>query len=121
MSARLFKYVTAERIDILRRGRIAFPEPMVFNDPFEMLPHFSDFTPELSLQTVFDAFGEPEKDRFAERLYWLGLVLAEKPLPPFEQFRSQLNRDWPDVVRDAVGQKAEMIQVFKHVLKSQIG
>ena len=32
----LYKYVTADRIDILQNGHIRFTQPSVLNDPFEM-------------------------------------------------------------------------------------
>ena len=34
----LYKYVPPERIDILHSGRIAFSDPKMFNDPFEVSP-----------------------------------------------------------------------------------
>src|SRR5712691_10080500 len=34
----LYKYVTADRIDILRNGLIRFTQPSAFNDPFECKP-----------------------------------------------------------------------------------
>ena len=36
----IYKYVTAERIDILRHARIRFTQPSAFNDPFECFPYF---------------------------------------------------------------------------------
>ena len=35
----LYKYVTADRIDVLEGGQIRFTQPDSFNDPFETLPH----------------------------------------------------------------------------------
>jgi hypothetical protein len=32
----LYKYVTADRIDILQNGHIRFTQPSVLNDPFEI-------------------------------------------------------------------------------------
>jgi DUF2971 family protein len=37
----LYKYVSPERIDILRNGHIAFPPPWLFNDPFEASPVYA--------------------------------------------------------------------------------
>ena len=35
-----YKYVPAERIDILRNRLIRFTQPLALNDPFEAKPHF---------------------------------------------------------------------------------
>ncbi len=37
----LYKYVTAERVDILKNGLIRFTQPAAFNDPFETFPCFT--------------------------------------------------------------------------------
>jgi hypothetical protein len=36
----IYKYVTPERTDILKKGLIRFTQPAAFNDPFETLPCF---------------------------------------------------------------------------------
>jgi len=36
---KVYKYVTADRIDILKAGMIRLTQPSVFNDPFEMNPY----------------------------------------------------------------------------------
>lgn len=38
----LYKYVTPERIDVLRTGRIRFSQPTALNDPFELRPYFDN-------------------------------------------------------------------------------
>ncbi len=40
----LYKYVTPERIDILRNGLIRFTQPSAFNDPFECKPVIRSLT-----------------------------------------------------------------------------
>ena len=35
----LYKYVTAERIDVLQNGLIRFSQPSALNDPWDMRPH----------------------------------------------------------------------------------
>jgi hypothetical protein len=35
----LYKYVTAERIDVLQNGFVRFSQPSALNDPDEMRPH----------------------------------------------------------------------------------
>src|SRR3972149_9895086 len=39
-SMSLFKYVDAERIDILQNAHIRFTQPIEYNDPFELYPRF---------------------------------------------------------------------------------
>lgn len=36
----VYKYYRPERIDILERGIIMLSRPSVFNDPFELKPHY---------------------------------------------------------------------------------
>lgn len=35
----LYKYVTAERIDVLQNGLIRFTQASALNDPWDMRPH----------------------------------------------------------------------------------
>ena len=37
-----YKYVPAERIDILQNNLIRFTQPFALNDPFEAKPHFHE-------------------------------------------------------------------------------
>jgi hypothetical protein len=40
----LYKYVTADRIDILQKGLIRFTQPSAFNDPFDCKPFLQSMT-----------------------------------------------------------------------------
>lgn len=40
MKMEFYKYVSAERIDILKNRQIRFTQPLALNDPFEAKPHF---------------------------------------------------------------------------------
>lgn len=40
MRMTLYKYLSSERIDVLRNGSIRFTQPNLLNDPFEMKPFF---------------------------------------------------------------------------------
>ncbi len=41
----LYKYVTYDRIDILKNEQIRFTQPLAFNDPFELFPFFQSIAP----------------------------------------------------------------------------
>lgn len=45
MYMKLYKYVNSKRIDILTKGEIRFSQPSVWNDPFELQPHYKDNIP----------------------------------------------------------------------------
>jgi hypothetical protein len=45
----VYKYGTAERLDVLIKGRIRFTPPNALNDPFELRPHFDNIIPEPEL------------------------------------------------------------------------
>jgi hypothetical protein len=42
----IYKYVSSERIDILKNAYIRFTQPAAFNDPFESFPYFKTIVPE---------------------------------------------------------------------------
>jgi hypothetical protein len=52
---KLYKYVTEERISILKNGLIRFSQPQVFNDPFELKPQISSVLDDAYLKEDFDA------------------------------------------------------------------
>jgi hypothetical protein len=55
----LYKYVTAERVDVLIRKHIRFTPPPLFNDPFESSPVLNfDINPE-----EWRRIGEVERKR----------------------------------------------------------
>lgn len=55
----LYKYVTEERISILRDGLIRFSQPQAFNDPFELKPHIFELMDRAGLEkTISDLFPE---------------------------------------------------------------
>lgn len=51
---KLYKYVTAERIDILKSGMIRFTQPSVFNDPFEMSPYIEAIATDQFIDNKFN-------------------------------------------------------------------
>ncbi|RKU36248.1 hypothetical protein C6496_14050 [Candidatus Poribacteria bacterium] len=48
-----YKYVTAERVDILRNQLIRFTQPDALNDPFEAKPHFHAFATKEGFANAF--------------------------------------------------------------------
>ena len=48
-----YKYVTAERINILQNRLIRFTQPDALNDPFEAKPHFHAFATKAGLASAF--------------------------------------------------------------------
>jgi len=61
----IYKYVTAERIDIFKNGHIRFTQPSVFNDPFETFPYFFAIAPE---DAVDDFLKKQPKEKFEQSL-----------------------------------------------------
>jgi hypothetical protein len=43
MNSLVYKYVTADRIDVLKDARIRFTQPAALNDPFETCPCLTDY------------------------------------------------------------------------------
>ncbi|HXQ37613.1 MAG TPA: DUF2971 domain-containing protein [Anaerolineales bacterium] len=55
----LFKYISPERIDIIRNLEIRFTQPDALNDPFELQPHFDSLIAEAD---VLENFSESPVD-----------------------------------------------------------
>ena len=53
----LYKYVTAERIDVLQNGLIRFTQASALNDPWDMRPHVERLITENDLVT------KPDRER----------------------------------------------------------
>jgi hypothetical protein len=72
----LYKYLPSERIDILTSGFLMLTRPRLFNDPFELRPHYESID-ELQLPVVPNAT--------AAQLEWIKKeqqIINEKVLPP---------------------------------------
>ena len=55
---KIFKYLSSERIDVLKNAHIGFTPPGAFNDPFESFPYFKAIAPKWDM------------DRFIEQKGW---------------------------------------------------
>ena len=58
----LYKYVTAERIDVLQNGLIRFSQPSALNDPWDMRPHVERLFTDDDLEEHVMAPLKPESD-----------------------------------------------------------
>jgi len=56
----LYKYVTFDRIDVLKTGHIRFTQPAAFNDPFELFPFFHSFAPESYVEEMIEKYNRDE-------------------------------------------------------------
>ena len=50
----LYKYVTAERVSVLRNGLVRFTQPQALNDPFEIKPNIAKIFEQSELEQCFD-------------------------------------------------------------------
>jgi len=83
----LYKYLTADRSDIIETGHIRYTQPIFLNDPFEMTPDFSEILSEKLLlryvkrkmfrQTIDEVIAKlPENVRLRARiLAWIFVVI----------------------------------------------
>ena len=58
----LYKYVTAERIDVLQNALIRFSQPSALNDPWDMRPHVERIFTDDDLEEHVMAPLKPESD-----------------------------------------------------------
>ena len=76
----LFKYVTAERIDILQNGLIRFTQPKALNDPFDTQPSIDEIFSSTYLNKIFGKQIFPE-----ELLKFFNVSAKTLPLQFFEE------------------------------------
>jgi hypothetical protein len=63
----LYKYLSPERLDVLRDAKIRYTQPRLFNDPFELRPYYKLISPpERAIESAlsfFDFFRDTEAER----------------------------------------------------------
>lgn len=63
----LYKYFPPKRIDVLQNGQLRFTQTLLFNDPFESSPSFSELAPKTLMERVSKIeaarTGMPEEER----------------------------------------------------------
>jgi len=87
----LYKYVTPDRIDILKKGLIRFTQPLCFNDPFEIFPSVESFLKhgkEKELASLILANIKADPKEFEKT--WLEELMKYQDLIPFD-----LNKIFP--------------------------
>lgn len=66
----IFKYVTEERIGILKESCIRFTQPSQFNDPFEISPYFKAITDDKYVEELIKSgWNEAEVEKLWEKTY----------------------------------------------------
>jgi hypothetical protein len=65
----IYKYVTAERIDIFKNGHIRFTQPSAFNDPFETFPYFSAFASEDAVDDLIEGQSIEQFEKLMEEVW----------------------------------------------------
>lgn len=58
----IYKYVSSERIDIIKNAHIRFTQPAAFNDPFESFPYFKTIAPEKDVDDFLHTHKWDEKE-----------------------------------------------------------
>lgn len=64
----LYKYVTFDRIDILKDEHIRFTQPSAFNDPFDLFPFFQSIAPQKDVDEMIEnrVWDEEEANKMLE-------------------------------------------------------
>ncbi len=86
----LYKYVSAERIDILQNRLIRFTQPNALNDPFEAKPHFHAFATKKGFASAF-----ADMIRQAPTVVWLDFRRVTQTNLDQHAFADKLEED-PD-------------------------
>lgn len=64
----LYKYLTADRIDVLQNCLIRYTQPGAFNDPFEVKPHISKLSEEYEAHSLFEVIMPKELRKSYDQL-----------------------------------------------------
>jgi Protein of unknown function (DUF2971) len=102
----LYKYVTAERIDVLQNGLIRFSQPSALNDPWDMRPHIERVFTDDDLEKHVTAPLRPESD--TQVIDYVSQILADfaksqgindKSLNEIRKLVSEANDEFPGQLR----------------------
>lgn len=80
---RVYKYLTPERIDVLKNQKIRFTQANLLNDPFESLPYVAKIMSETDESTFYDDLIRPVIGQFGNR------KLSAEDIPT--EYRSQIS------------------------------
>jgi len=86
------KYVSSERIDILKNAHIRFTQPAAFNDPFESFPYFKTIAPENDIDDFLRKYewGGNELEKMLEESRQKQLQKYPGVNIPFDRVKGQL-------------------------------
>lgn len=90
----IYKYVSAERIDILKNGYIRFTQPGAFNDPFEMNPYFVGVASEEAIGDFIktESLSDENIERYLEE-GWTAECQKHGVIIPFSFVRNLMKRE----------------------------
>src|SRR5207244_2360375 len=92
--ATIYKYVTPDRVDILRNGRVRFTQAAALNDPFETHPCFTELRKSFedrarrlvkSVESKFDAHS----------IVAGNLIIPKKVRDGVAKFQRELSAEYP--------------------------
>lgn len=114
----LYKYLTSERIDVLRDHRIRFSQIKALNDSFEMKPYYERIASNEALTEILTSNEEAQNigfdfaydliDALFERAKAIAPQLSEEitkvrqEIPERELFLEQIKSDYPNLIESEV-------------------
>ncbi len=119
----LYKYVTAERIDVLQNGLIRFTQPSALNDPWDMRPHVERLIADNDLQRVTDPLVPRSEEQLVD--YFSQIIedfaktkgVGDKSLDEIRQLVSEANTEFPGELRQLFeGAFVETLETMKQVV-----
>jgi len=102
----LYKYVTAERIDVLRNELIRFSQPSALNDPWDMRPHVERMITDDDLEKHVLAPLKPESD--TQLIDYMSKIIediaktqgvTDKSLDEIRKALTEANNEFPGELR----------------------
>ncbi len=95
----LYKYVSAERIDILQNRLIRFTQPNAMNDPFEARPYFEAFA---TKEGFAKAFADAIRQKPSMWAYLRGVTQTKMELQAFAE-KLEIDPDYADLLYKDAG------------------
>jgi hypothetical protein len=116
----LFKYVSEERISILRDGLIRFSQPQAFNDPFELKPHVVEIMDRENVEsTITEFFPELIREEYDKQPQQFRSAI---PWAVYSAFAESKREELIGNVSSFSGHAAEMLEKSIHEgLEKSIG
>jgi hypothetical protein len=118
----LYKYVTAERIDVLQNELIRFTQPGALNDPWDMRPYVEKLITDNDLERIATPLTQQSDDQLID--YVSEIIeniskthnLGDKSLEEIKQVVIEANREFPGELRQlyegVFGQALETMKQF---------